>query len=50
MLKRTLKAAAVLMAAAAVYLAMLGFGATGYQLGYEDGSRSCENDASSSAY
>ena len=41
---RTLKAAVVLVAAAALYLAMLAFGTAGYQLGYEDGSRSCEED------
>jgi hypothetical protein len=39
---RTLKAAAVLVTAAAVYLALLIYGTMGYQLGYEDGSRSCQ--------
>jgi hypothetical protein len=44
---RALKAAVVLVAAAALYLAALIYGSMGYQLGYEDGSRSCDNDGSS---
>jgi hypothetical protein len=42
-----LKAVAVLVAAAVIYLAALIYGSMGYQLGYEDGARSCDNDGSS---
>ncbi len=46
-LRRMLKAVAVLVAAAVIYLAALIYGSMGYQLGYEDGARSCDNDGSS---